>query len=701
METLLVGNTGYVSADFIKETFLKERVVVLGNKYLKTDKKNNITSLPLTVNEQQMTEIFRGYSFDRVVYFSWHLTMHGSCERELESLRRVLQSCHTFQVSQIVYLASLEGCFSQRTSKTVMASAAEQLCAYYIEERQLKIKIIRIPYLYSAAFEEDYLYQIISKLYWQQAISLPEAPEQLVYLLNMADLGQLLYRIFDGWDGMSEIINTPDCFAITFSQLKEAMGKMAGKAEISLQSQAPLQLIPADDKILRQRFGWFPRISILMDFPDVYAAYINKREPQITRYEKFRFKVKKYQKVFQLLELAGGWFLLELIIWLTRSMAQVQQVDLRLLFVVLMGIIYGMDLGIAAAALVTVTRVMEFHQTGMNWLTLFYEPTNWILFIAYFMAGAACGYIQLKYRDSLRAVRQENALTQDNYGFIQELYQDVLQDKQEYKKQIIGSRDSFGKIYQVTRSLDVARPQEVFIKSIQVMEDVLGNQSVSVYSIGRNKQYARLEAASRPILPTLPNSLRLCEYERARETLEQGEVWRNTELLPDYPMYMAGIADDSGMVLVIMIHKADDTQMSLYYANQVKILCGLIESSMIHALKYQESARPEQYLPGTVILKPPYFEEILKLRNTMQEQLYTNYVLVKLDYGRMSLEAANHAVMPVIRENDILGFAEDGVLYLILAQMGRESAEIVTNRLKDAGFLCEVVSSAEEVANGE
>ena len=41
---------------------------------------------------------------------------------------------------------------------------------------------------------------------------------------------------------------------------------------------------------------------------------------------------------------------------------------------------------------------------------------------------------------------------------IRDRYQATLQDKKRYKKQILGSKDSFGKIFDITRKLDIVQP---------------------------------------------------------------------------------------------------------------------------------------------------------------------------------------------------------------------------------------------------
>ena len=66
-------------------------------------------------------------------------------------------------------------------------------------------------------------------------------------------------------------------------------------------------------------------------------------------------------------------------------------------------------------------------------------------------------------------MKEENKLILDKFLFMREMYQETLSDKRQYKKQILGSRDSFGKIFDITKKLDIILPQELFIETLHVM----------------------------------------------------------------------------------------------------------------------------------------------------------------------------------------------------------------------------------------
>lgn len=372
---------------------------------------------------------------------------------------------------------------------------------------------------------------------------------------------------------------------------------------------------------------------------------------------------------------------------LAGNQAQFKMIDLRLVFIVLFGSLYGINYGIAAAALETVSLLAAYEREGVGWTTLFYEPSNWIPFIFYFAVGAICGYVRMKNKENIEFVTDENKLIQEKFLFMRDMYQDSLYDKRTYKKQIMGSRDSFGKIFDITRKLDTVLPQELFIETIHVMEDMLENHAVAVYSLGKNSEFGRLEIASKEIRSEFPNSIRISKYQAAISELEDGNVWVNCELLPDYPAYMAGIRKNKELVMIVCIKEVRSDQMTLYYMNLFKILCGLVEVALLRALEYQEAAKNMQYVEGTHILKTSYFMERLETFHAMQDEMVASYILLRLEHPGKSKEEADQILQNLIRANDVWGISEEGELYLILSQTDKESLPIVSGRLKKAGII--------------
>ena len=67
MRTLLVGNTGYITNEFIEEAFPESLVMVLGDAVVKTNRRKNLLVRPFTQSEEELEDLFHrtGLSPDR------------------------------------------------------------------------------------------------------------------------------------------------------------------------------------------------------------------------------------------------------------------------------------------------------------------------------------------------------------------------------------------------------------------------------------------------------------------------------------------------------------------------------------------------------------------------------------------------------------------------------------------------------------
>ena len=108
-----------------------------------------------------------------------------------------------------------------------------------------------------------------------------------------------------------------------------------------------------------------------------------------------------------------------------------------------------------------------------------------------------------------------------------------------------------------------------------------------------------------------------------------------------------------------------------------------------------------QYVQGTRILKQEYFEERLYSFHSMREENRASYVLLKLEYPKMTLEEADTALQASVRENDVRGISEKGELFLILSQTDRSSLPIILARLENDGFVCHEINTVENANTGE
>ena len=688
MRTLLVGNTGYITNKFVEEAFPESLVMVMGDTSIRKNRKKNLFVRPFVKNEKELEDIFITYDFEQIIYFSNYLTFHGETRGEAEMLRKILQLCRGKRNMRIVYLTGPERLYDVPTGKTLLVSEMENLCREYAKLYKITVKIIRSPYLYSEQYEKDFLNTVFREISAEQKITFQEDESQRMFFLSMQDLAELMYKIFDNWDEDEEILNIADGFDHCFKDLGDKLTELCPHLKVSYARYSIMENMLKDDKIIRYKYGWFPKISILEEIPELYEHYQERNNIKAGRLDSLKHILSKYKTVVRAAEFAAFFILFELLNGIAGNQAQFKMIDLRLIFVMLFGSTYGINYGIAAAAAESLSLIRAFEAEGSSWYVLFYEPSNWIPFIFYFAVGAICGYIRMKNKDNVQFIKEENNLLQEKFLFTREMYQETIEDKNLYKKQILGSKDSFGKIFDITRKLDVIQPQELYIETIRVLEDVLENKTFGLYTLNRENGYGRLETASAQVQGNYPNSIKLSEYSAAMEELENGNVWANREFLENYPMYMAGIRKNGELVMLICIQQVSREQMSLYFLNLFKILSGLVETSLLRALEYQKAVEYRQYVKGTHILKTEYFEERLKVQHDMREQKLASYVLLKVEYSEMSLKEADEILRSKVRENDVWGISESKELYLMLVQTDKEALPIILARLKQAGLVC-------------
>ena len=688
MEVLLTGNTGFVTPAWMETAFPGDHVLTTSAQDTQHDP--HVKAITLD-KKQQLSQLVSAYEFDRIVYFSEYLIPHSEQEGELERLRRVLQANRERPV-QLLYLAGPEGVVQPAIGKSVMAQAAEALCLHYAQNSPMQIKVLRLPYLYGADSAAGAVgFAPLFAQAEQGSIHFDEPAEAPVFALCAEDLAELIHRIFDTWTSGWERFTAPSVFSATTAQLGEKLAALRPGTTVTYGTDI-VRHYPADDGVLRARYGWFPRYDLLADLPEMYGQWQEARHPQGKPLARLWEVLRSRKKLLALAEILAAWVVAELLVRMTNTQAQFRVVDFRLLFIVLCGTMYGLNAGVLAAAMASFSLVLGYLRQGTTPLLLFYDPANWLAFIVYFVAGAVCGYVQLRGVESVRFVKDENTQLRERLTFVRRLYQDTLEDKQTFRRQLLGRRDSFGKIYDVTRQLDVMQPQKLYHKTVQIMEDVLDNHSLAVYHLDDNDQYARLMACCAARESNTRRSIELADYMPVLRALEQDGLWVNRELLPDLPMYACGVRENGRLIVLIFLYEADGDQLTLYYQNLFRILCGLVETALTRAFEYENAAYREQHLPGTRVLRTPYFIEKLAASCAMQEDKVAQHLLLRVTNGTPDQQALYTRLDTAIRASDLAGIGPDGKLYLLMNQASEAELPIVTERLRGKGIQVEPIS---------
>lgn len=699
MEVLLVGNTDFITKQWIQHAFPRDHVVIAeregtvdGNDHLRIVNMSDANAL---------AEALTTYEFDRIVFFSENLTPRSDRDGDLGALRRLLHAIRNRQ-TQMLMVSGPESEFTypenddvSDTSKSLMSRASEELCLYYARTYRLEAKIIRCPYLYAP--ERNGVTAYFGRLFEQASagsISFCEREQQQTCFLCADDLAELIYRMFDDWTAESEVFHVPNAFDFTYGDLADVISAAFPGLSVTF-GEDRTRHYPADDHALRLRYGWSPRYSLKQDLPLVLQRWKEARAQEQSEKHLIWDFLRNHSKPWIAFEICVTFILEELLRTAVQGNSQLGTVDLRLFFVVIVGTMHGLNAGVFAAALACVGMALSYASKGASFAPLFYDTSNWLAFVVYFVAGAVCGYVQLRNRENLRFMRDENSLLRERLAFLRDLYHDVLDDRRMLRGQIIGRRDSFGKMYAMTRELDEVQPQKLYHTTIRIMQDTLGGDSFGVYRIDSGGRFARLMAASPQTESLFSKSALLENYANIITALDHGGLWVNRNLEPDLPMYAAGVHADGKLAVVIVLAKAQPDQMNLYFQNLFTIMCGLVESAMVRAFDYENVARQAMLVPGTEFLNTRAFLPKVLAANELKHDHMGDHLLLRVDDA---WQDNGSRLMGAIRQTDEAGVLQDGNVYVLMNQAGKHELPIINKRLAQAGLHVTRVSGQEEDA---
>lgn len=678
---LCIGNTEYLTKDFVDAAFPESKVTVVGNTELGSADQIKL----FRIRRPSIQAIFEAYDFDVVVYFSGDLTFQSTEKNDAEELREVLEYAKAAgKEMKILFLSSLDSSFSAETDRSILCKAKEDLCQFYARTSFLDIRVVQIPYLYSGRYKHDFLYRIFDRIHSRKPVSLGLSPETQMHFLSPSDLSALIARMLDNWKHQAGVLTVGDDFSITLTDLSESLLKICPDAKFDFTGCDEIGRLETTNKVVRKEYGWFAKISVLEDLAEEYEKYLASRlETNLTSRQKFKKWAENNSLMVKLTELVTLFLLTEALVRMTDSAVIFSIVDFRMAYIVIMATSHGLRFGLWAAALSSLSWFAAKVGSGMNPMTIFYEPTNWLSFVFFFLIAAVCGYTKLHKDDTIRFVTDQNKLLEDKLIFTREIYEDIYREKRDLKKQIIGAKDSFGKIFDITRKLDTVAPQQLYLRIIETFEEVLENKSITVYSVNSRSAFGRLEVASRDIIQTVSRSISTDTYRPVIEKIESGEIWRNTELKAEYPMYAAGVYRQKELVLLIFLWNADMDQRSLYYVNLFKILRDLVQMSLLRAFDHNQIVYEKQYLKNTRIMKEDAFSQILSNYKTLAEKKVSSYVLLEIDPCGCTYEEMDKQLRGKIRANDVIGVAADGKLQILMAQATENDLQFILPRFQN------------------
>lgn len=393
------------------------------------------------------------------------------------------------------------------------------------------------------------------------------------------------------------------------------------------------------------------------------------QEPE-SLWQRFKAFWKRKNVLRGLAEVLVLFAITQLLLPYIHDSADLRFVDLRLLFVMLSAIRYGMGLGLVAVGQASLSYVLALHQMGVDMSYLLYSVETWIPFIVYGVCGMAIGYSADRRGDLLEEAGEKHDTLSERYDFLFSLHKEVLEAKRGLQRQLSSSKESFGKAYEVTERLSSLSPDKVLYESVDVFADMMDGCEAAIWLLSPDSDFARLNACTSGMRDILPRTLTLRDLPDLQQGFDSDGLFINRALNPDYPDLAAPIRRENRVIAFVSLYQLRTTGYTLHNQNLFRVLVGLTENSLLHAQQYEEKLRSENYLPDTELLLAP---ELAR-----QEGEKAHITLLVLEVRReeeASLTELSDKLSRLMRTSDFAGVNESGRILAVLSNAGADDFE--------------------------
>ena len=703
MDILITGNISTFALSLTKCLLAEDHSITItgATKEFLSFKARNFTAYKTIASDKQYPEIIKSHSYDAVIFISaqedYILNSDGpNLALTNFGLETNLELCRQNGIGQFIFISSFEvygNADSTLETETPMPSTeigqlffnGENLCRFYADKHSLPVSILHIPFIYGPDEENTFFNQLVKKASSQKKVKINANKFVLCSFLHIDDLSNFLKRLLQQENSSNLQVFNLFQNSINFSFLAQQINFYFPKVEFEFLENKKISLnLKADGKTAFEILNWVPKKNLIKAFPelieDLSKDLIRKR-PFV---EKIKQLAARYQAYLIWGEVVLGAFVMHLLTIWSSTIIEFKYIDYRLLYVVIMGSTHGLVFGVLASILAAVSTALNWQRVGLDWALLIYNVENWVPFALFFLVGAVTGYVHDKKENEITFERNQTELIHEKYEFLYTLYDEISSIKDRLREQLVGYRDSFGRFFRIANELNELDEDNVFLKALDVLEDIMKNDRIAIYSVQSNGYYGRLAVKSSNLGDETPKSLKLSDYSDAMDSLDEGNVFQNKDLLPNYPSYIAPISNQDGLIGLVVIWDADFEQFTLYYLNLFKIVTGLIQSSLVRAATFKNAQIEKLYLPSTEIMFPEAFKQSLATKKIMRRGKIIDFQIVKIERGPISWIEFFDTLSKGIRDDDIAGLMNknDDFCYVLLANASTNNIDFIIERLQ-------------------
>ena len=711
MKVLITGGYGFIGSH-VADRFYKEGYDIYIIDNLKNGIKSNISfkhrSYIISIEDTKCEEIFKSNHFDVVVHLAAQVSVSASITNpilDLESnvlgLVNLLTLSQKYKVGKFIFSSSaavyglndnlplreIEPC-NPISPYGISKSVGESYCQKWSELYGLDTICFRFSNVYgprqSTKGEGGVVSIFVEQSIKDQPLLIHGDGNQTRDFIYVEDIADAIFRA--SYSTLTGVYNLSTNTQISVKFLVQSIQEIYGTINIHHTDNRLGDIrdsILSNEKISRE-LDWAPKYEMKEGLQRTFD-WVESNQVKVETSRKRTKKVREHKIFSKYLPYIENLLLFLLITWVTLGLQSGLNgfVDIKLFYIVIIGIIYGSNQAIIAVMLSIGLLFYQKLENGRDWVSLLYDTNFFFQMAIYLFVGLVVGY----------SIQRKNIIIQDQkkmideleerYHFLNEIYTETREVKDELQLRILNNGESFGKIHSITKDLESLEPEKVFTNTVNVIKSILNVKSVSIYTMGRNHNYMRLDSHINESDTPLQKSLKIDNHDYIKQILRDGKVFVNKKLAAESPIMAAPIYHNGKIAAIISIDGLPFEMFSLYYENLFKVIVYLVESSLSRALMFMEATEEKRYISDTAILHKEIFESIIQSKKIEKEKHNTPFILLEGLVGQASLNFLSDKISSLLRESDYIGMVKEGMLQILLSNSVENEAKTVLSRLEE------------------
>ncbi len=676
-----------------------------------------------TYDDESVKDVFESVKPDIAIFTGAWDSSFDWCRARQESVRytaallNILTAYSMLGSGRFVYFSSQE-VFSGASPRNLpesfekspkgfrsMAIAqGEEICANYHQRQGLDVRILRFDHVYwvpkRGQPELDPCFNMCLEALKSGRISASD--RDVFSMLFLKDAVELAYKASTAPELPRTLYHISSMEEINGLQLAEMISGIMGKGvEVVDNSVGDSHRIILDGGAFVQDLGqkiltpYQEGVEQVVQYMQRHSeSFIRAEDAGGSLWDRFRHRLKVLlATLVPYIENIAAFFLFYYLNSIAVGSGFFDRLDFFLLYVLLFAVVHGQNQAILSGLLSVAGYCVQQMplRTGFEVL-LDYNTYVWIAQL--FIVGLVIGYI----RDQLRTIKQEN---RDEIAYLENRLNDILdindsnlRMKENFELQLINQRDSLGKIYEITSTLERQAPEEVLFTAVRILSQLMDCGGAAIYTVA-NRSFARLFSATSPEAKELGHSIEYPAMTAMYEELKEHRVYINKTMEEKMPLMASAVYNEDEMALIFMLWGIPWQRMTLGEANRLAVIGQMVQSAVVRASQYLETLRSERFVEDSRLMEEKAFLQLSQAFFTAQDQGLTECSLLEVSVPDNDYVRAAAALSGSTRQSDYMGAAGGGSLHVLLANTSPDNAVFVIQRFLAAGYESRLVRREE------